>query len=496
MRKCILVFSLILLFALSISAQETPKQAIIIDTDFAPDDWLAILFLLQSPNVEVKAIALDGTGEAHCSPGVRNLQNLLMLANQPDIPVACGRETPLGSDHAFPTEWREDVDTMLGLSLPENPKPLPEIDALELLATTILTSAEPLTLVTLGSLTNIAEFVQAHPQLIPQISMTYIMGGAVDVAGNIDGLDPMGENFSAEWNIYADPHAAQIVIESGLAITLVPLDATNHVAATMAFYRRLENERKTPEAEFVYQTLSVQLDFIQSGGYFFWDPLTAVIATDESIAVILGRPIYVITEEGAESGRTVASSEGTRVRVVSRVDKEAFELKFLNVLNGQDPNTPAAIPQSIAEGSEANAALLMRYYQEAWGETNLVVFDEMLDTDYLLYTNNNAYPSDIENTKSLAQMLRTAMPDLRLNLEEIIVAGDSAAVRFTFTGTHSGQFLNLPASGNPVSLHINAILHFADNRIRDEWWTLDTLELFVQLGAISPDVLNDMYGGE
>lgn len=479
------------LFTLLGAAQENPRQAIIIDTDLAIDDWLAILYLLRHPDVEVKAITLAGTGEAHCNPGLSNLQGLLALANQPNIPIACGRETPLGSDHAFPSDWRERVDSMLDIQLPENPNPLPEISAVDLLSETI--AAEPLTLVTLGTLTNIAEFVQSYPELIPQIRMTYIMGGAVSVEGNVYGLDPAGENFSAEWNIYADPHAAQIVIASGLEITLVPLDATRYAPVTMAFLRTLEANRNTSEAEFIYQSLLAQTDFIQSGGYFFWDPLTAVLATDESFAVILGRPIYVITEEGAESGRTVADSSGTRVRVVTQVDKAAFELNFLNVINGQAIDTPAPIPSTIAEGSEANADLLLAYYQ-AWNDGDLAVFDEVLAPDFLLYTNNGAYPSGIEETKQLLQTLRTAMPDLSLNLEEILVVGDSASVRFNLSGTHTGQFLALEPSGNPVSLQVQSILHFENNQISDEWWTFDSLELFFQLGAISPDALSPIYG--
>ena len=60
-------------FPFGIAAQEPPRQAIIIDTDMAIDDWLAILYLLRHPNVEVKAITLAGTGEAHCNPGLQNL---------------------------------------------------------------------------------------------------------------------------------------------------------------------------------------------------------------------------------------------------------------------------------------------------------------------------------------------------------------------------------------------------------------------------------------
>ncbi len=96
-------------------------RAVVIDTDMAADDWLAILYLLGRLEVNVKAITVAGRGEAHCGPGVRNALGLVALAGQPDIPVACGRETPLAGDHAFPDPWRDRVDTLFGLSLPANP---------------------------------------------------------------------------------------------------------------------------------------------------------------------------------------------------------------------------------------------------------------------------------------------------------------------------------------------------------------------------------------
>ena len=77
----------------------TPRP-VIIDTDMAGDDWLAILYLLNRPDVSVQAITVTGTGEAHCGPGIKHALSLTALAGQPDIPVSCGRETPLQGDHA------------------------------------------------------------------------------------------------------------------------------------------------------------------------------------------------------------------------------------------------------------------------------------------------------------------------------------------------------------------------------------------------------------
>ena len=312
-------------------------MTVVIDTDMAVDDWMAILYLLQRPEVAVEAITVTGTGESHCGPGIRNALGLAALAGNPQIPVSCGREDPLQGHHTFPASWREMVDDLAGLSLPPNPNPPSSQSAVELLSSAIKDSPQRVVLVTLGPLTNVAEALQSEPFLVDNLEMIYIMGGAVRVPGNLQvpGVDP--DNHVAEWNIYVDPHAAAVVIESGAPITLVPLDATNRAPLTMDFYRRLKADHTTPEAEFVYQVLTQMQDFINSGGYYFWDPLAAAVATDESLVTIQSQTLMVIEDEGPESGRTLALEDGSTVRVCTAANGAAFEEVFLNTLNGRVP---------------------------------------------------------------------------------------------------------------------------------------------------------------
>jgi inosine-uridine nucleoside N-ribohydrolase len=316
------------------SAPEQTKP-IVIDTDMAADDWMAILYLLQRPDVSVKAITVTGTGEAHCGPGTRNALGLLALAGNTDIPVSCGRETPLQGNHAFPTSWRQNVDNLMGLSLPHNPNLPSHRTAVELLTAVLHSAPEEAVLVTLGPLTNLAEALQADPSLVDRLDMVYVMGGAVKVPGNLQVPGVQIDNRVAEWNIYVDPHAAAVVFESGAPITLVPLDATNDAPLTMAFYKRLEADHTTPEADFVYQVLSRMQGFIESGGYFFWDPLVAAVAIDESIVTIESQTLEVVEDEGPQTGRTLATEGGHSIRVCTEADGARFETLFLDTLNGR-----------------------------------------------------------------------------------------------------------------------------------------------------------------
>jgi inosine-uridine nucleoside N-ribohydrolase len=325
----------------TVSVGEVPSTAttktIVIDTDMAVDDWMAILFLLQRPDVTVEAITVSGTGEAHCGPGTRNALDLAALAGNADIPVSCGRDRPLVGDHTFPPSWRDMVDNMAGLSLPTNPNPPSSQSAVDLLTSVIRDSPQTVILVTLGPLTNVAEALQSEPSLVDNLEMIYIMGGAVHVPGNlhVPGVDV--DNDVAEWNIYIDPQAAAVVMESGAPITLVSLDATNHAPLTPDFFRRLEADRATAEADFVYRILAQMQDFINSGEYYFWDPLAAAVATDESLVTIQPQTLTIIEEEGPGSGRTLAAADGSAVRVCTAANGAAFEEVFLDTLNGRLP---------------------------------------------------------------------------------------------------------------------------------------------------------------
>ena len=175
-------------------------------------------------------------------PGTRHALNLVALAGRPEIPVSCGRATPLKGGHNFPNVWRAQVDNLLGLTLPENSHEIATETAVELLTRIIQTSPRRVHLLVLGPLTNVGEALEGDPTLVENLARITVMGGAVQVPGNV-GSSSRIENEVAEWNIYVDPHAAALVFNSGAPITLVPLDATNHVPVTRDFYQRLENDR-------------------------------------------------------------------------------------------------------------------------------------------------------------------------------------------------------------------------------------------------------------
>ena len=92
---------------------------------------MAIMALLREPAVDIRAITIEGNGETHCEPGMRNLTWVLGQFGVDDIPIGCGREEPGAHGRLFPAEWRAGVDDFFGVDGPGNIGEVPQADAVD-----------------------------------------------------------------------------------------------------------------------------------------------------------------------------------------------------------------------------------------------------------------------------------------------------------------------------------------------------------------------------
>jgi len=308
------------------TAPPTGPAPILIDTDMSSDDTMALLFLLREPSLDVLAVTVVGTGLVHCGAGLQAVTKILATLGIDDVPVSCGRGEPLAGSHAFPAEWRAAADDGFGLTLARRPVSVTDEDAPSLIRSVAGSAARPITIVALGPLTNIAEALRDDASLAARIDRIVAMGGALDVPGNVALGAPDDPPLSAEWNVYADPTAADIVFRSGVPITLVPLDSTNHVPLNAAFVAALEADHAAAPADIAYELL---MKHGVAPGEYFWDQLAAVVAVDASVATFETMKLRVVTAEGPESGRTVRADDGASIRVATSADAKAFEARFL-----------------------------------------------------------------------------------------------------------------------------------------------------------------------
>jgi purine nucleosidase len=202
------------------------RRRIIIDTDPGLDDAVAILLALAADE-ELEVLGLVAVaGNLPLAQTERNARRVCELAGRPDVPVyaGCARPLmrPLATAEAVHAETSRDR-----LLLPEPTAALQAQHGVDFLIDT-LCSAEPgtITVCALGPLTNIAVALAKAPEIAARVREVVVMGGAGLGLGNVTPV--------AEFNIHVDPHAAAIVIDSGIPITMIPLDVTHQLITTEA----------------------------------------------------------------------------------------------------------------------------------------------------------------------------------------------------------------------------------------------------------------------
>ncbi|WP_295123670.1 nucleoside hydrolase [uncultured Leifsonia sp.] len=274
-----------------------------LDCDTGIDDALAIAVLLRS-GAEPAGIGTV-SGNVSAAVAARNTLHLLELAGRTDIPVAVGRHHPLGGAFGGGARDVHGAEGLGGLLVPEPLAQPVTSTAVELLLELSHRHAGELDILAIGPLTNVAEALAADPSLPERVRRVTIMGGAVEVPGNITP--------AAEANIFNDPEAAEVVFAAPWQITLVPLDVTMDHTITAEEVERLAHSGD-PLLHAVALAFEVYLDFyagvFESRSAALHDPLAALVALDAlSVTRTLSGPITVDTALGAERGRTTRTDE-------------------------------------------------------------------------------------------------------------------------------------------------------------------------------------------
>ena len=197
---------------------------IIIDTDPGQDDAVALLLALASPELDVLGITVVA-GNVPLALTEKNARKICELAGKPDVKVFAGAIRPL----MRPLVTAEEVHGKTGLNGPQLPEPTMKLQdghAVDFIVETLMgEESGAVTMCALGPLTNIALALIREPRIAPRIAQIVLMGGGFFEGGNVTP--------TAEFNIFVDPHAADVVLRSGVPVVMMPLDVT-HKALTTA----------------------------------------------------------------------------------------------------------------------------------------------------------------------------------------------------------------------------------------------------------------------
>jgi pyrimidine-specific ribonucleoside hydrolase len=311
---------------------------VILDVDTGVDDALALLLAVRHPALDVRAITCTG-GNAPLAQVVINTLRVLDAAGAADIPVAAGAQRPLleAPQHATAIHG---LDGLADLGLPaSNRTPVPQ-HAVELLRSTLLASAEPITLICLAPLTNIALLLRLHPEVVPHIARVVMMGGAVG-AGNATA--------SAEFNVWHDPEAAAIVLGEGLDVLMYGLEPFYRVGVHHSDVQKLMSAPGSA-AQLAGALLSHLIgidateDRVANDRVAIGDAGAVCAAIDPTALVTRRVPVEVALAPGLTRGQTVvdlrtmvgaditASRAAMPATVVLDVDAEPYRRLFLEVL--------------------------------------------------------------------------------------------------------------------------------------------------------------------
>ncbi len=302
------------------------RRSIVIDTDTASDDAVALILAVREPSVDVRAVTVVA-GNVPLDLAVRNAIVTLDVCDGTDIPVYAGRDRPL-SRQLDTAQFVHGADGMGGATLPAPSREADVGDAVDVLLAIAADEPGLHDLVTLGPLTNIAAALERDPDLLTKFGHTYLMAGSPDGVGNVDAL--------GEYNVWADPEAASAVFAASGAKTMIGWN----ISRTYAVLDDDEQAALAAVGPLGRFCIDINGDVEQYclatglAGFDLPDPVAMAVALDDSIVVEATDDWLVVGLDGPTRGCTIPDRRYGRMaantRVVWKVDEAAFKRRLFD----------------------------------------------------------------------------------------------------------------------------------------------------------------------
>ena len=135
--------------------------------------------------------------------------------------------------------------------------------------------------------------------------------------------------------------------------------------------------------------------------------------------------------------------------------------------------------------TEQNKALVRRLVEEVINQGNVSVIDELAMPDFVEHEElPPGIPPGLEGSKAMFTMLRSGFPDLNATIEHLIAEGDEVVLHMTWRGTHTGEFMGIPPTGNSISVNVIDIMRVAEGKFVEHWGVMDSMAMMHQLGVV------------
>lgn len=328
-------------------------KSVILDVDTGTDDAMALMFAVAHPELDVRAVTCVG-GNVALDQVVANTLGILELMGAGHIPVAAGLAEPL-LEPAQDASYFHGANGVADIELPVPTRAVEDVHAVELLRRTLAAAQEPLTIIALAPLGNIALLLTLHPEIHAKIERIMIMGGAVG-AGNATA--------SAEFNIWHDPEAAEMVMRAGVPITMYGLEAFYQVSIDAERIASLADSTEPVRRALgglLSHLAAVSVNearIVGEGRAAIGDAGTVCAVIDPGALVLATAPVEVSLAQGPTRGQTVVDlrtglgaggsdthEQASHIQVVLDVDGPRLAALFLDTLD----------PASVARATTAGA---------------------------------------------------------------------------------------------------------------------------------------------
>jgi inosine-uridine nucleoside N-ribohydrolase len=288
-------------------------RKVIIDTDPGVDDALALLFAMCSPELKIEAITVVA-GNVQLELALLNALRMVQIAGRADIRVSAGARAPL--ERRLVTATSHGSNGLGGIDFPvPTIKPVDE-PATEIIHSVVSGSPGEVSIIAIGPLTNVASALRTHPNLGKQVREIVLMGGSLS-GGN---MTP-----AAEFNIYVDPEAANIVFGSGVPLTMVGLDVTRKCILGEEHVRSLAagNSAISKTAARIARNDLGRAHREGSDGRAMHDPLAVAVFIDRALVNLRQYFVAIETRGELTAGETVGYREAPIRRSASNQSSSA-----------------------------------------------------------------------------------------------------------------------------------------------------------------------------
>ena len=301
------------------------RRPIIIDTDPGIDDAVAIAAAVFCESLDVKLISTV-SGNVSINHTTKNAKKLVEFFGK-DIPVAQGSSRPLIKEIEDASHIHGETG-MAGYEFPEPTKELHKKNSIEAMKDVILSSEEKITIVPIGPLTNIALLLKTYPEVKENIQEIVLMGGSSGRGNHTP---------AAEFNIYADPEAAKIVLSQGIKIVICSLDVTSIATLDLETINKLRNMNKI--GEMFYSLFNhYRGGSVSEGGLNMHDLTTIAYLDKPELFEKVETFVDVETAPGYTEGFMIVDFKGFYKKEVNatfctKIDVEGFRKWILNIFS-------------------------------------------------------------------------------------------------------------------------------------------------------------------